>query len=430
VSPGQTVEQLPDASDTPTIELSNDSGDDARIQQRLTAIFSKIDSLADVTIRVESSVVELSGTVENTEAATRAHSLATQLEGVAQVSNLIDVNRDVAERVETAVDQSVNLFQRFLQLIPLLAVGLAVFLASWWAGKWVGSHYTLVARFTPNVFIAQLVATLFRMGVVIAGLVIALYLLDLTSIIGTVLGAAGIVGLALGFAVKDTVENFIASILLSIRHPFSTNDYIEIDGQLGRVARLTARATILISPDGNHVRIPNAQVFKAVIINYSLQPQRRISFTVSIDESAPLNLAFESIHRTLKNTDGVLDDPPPSVTIEELQEATTLVGVYFWIDQRKHDFLAVKSLAMIEVKIALRDAHIDMPSSKQVLQIERSNPQATGPDTHSKGSDHRSDTQGSASISIDTNTTDPTRKHTEQATAEGENLLDTKASSE
>ena len=108
-----------------------------------------------------------------------------------------------------------------------------------------------------------------RIVFVIAALVIALDILNATALLLTILGAARIIRLALGFAVRDTVENFIASVMLSIRQPFRLNDTVEINGDQGKVIRLTSRATILLSLDGNHIRIPNATVFKSHIINYS-----------------------------------------------------------------------------------------------------------------------------------------------------------------
>jgi small conductance mechanosensitive channel len=115
-------------------------------------------------------------------------------------------------------------------------------------------------------------------GFIVLGVVLALDLFNLTALLGTILGAAGIVGLAIGFAVRDTVENFIASIMLSIRQPFRPKDLVEIEGELGHVIRLTSRATILLSLDGNHIRLPNATVFKAKIINYSRNDERRFTF--------------------------------------------------------------------------------------------------------------------------------------------------------
>jgi small conductance mechanosensitive channel len=138
----------------------------------------------------------------------------------------------------------------------------------------------------PNAFIADIYRQIVRLGFIILGVVLALDLLNLTALLGTILGAAGIIGLAIGFAVRDTVENFIASIMLSIRQPFRPKDLVEIEGELGHVIRLTSRATILLSLDGNHIRLPNATVFKAKIINYSRNDERRFTFALGIDPGA------------------------------------------------------------------------------------------------------------------------------------------------
>ena len=73
----------------------------------------------------------------------------------------------------------------------------------------------------------------------VAGLVLALDIAGATALLGTILGAAGIVGLAVGFAVRDTIENYVASLMLSLRQPFRANDLVKIDEFEGRVIRLT-----------------------------------------------------------------------------------------------------------------------------------------------------------------------------------------------
>src|SRR3546814_979689 len=71
--------------------------------------------------------------------------------------------------------------------------------------------------------------------------------------------------------------------MLSLRQPFRANDHVVIEGHEGRVVRLTSRATILMTLEGNHLRIPNSTVFKAVILNYTRNPERRFDFELGID---------------------------------------------------------------------------------------------------------------------------------------------------
>jgi small conductance mechanosensitive channel len=152
--------------------------------------------------------------------------------------------------------------------------------AFWWCAGHLSASQQLARRFERNPLLRDLVRQLVRMAIIGVGLVLALEIIDASALLGTVLGAAGVVGLAVGFALRDTVENYIASLLLSLRQPFAHDDLVVIDGNEGRVVRLTPRATILLTLDGNHTRIPNAMVYKAVIVNYTRNPKRRFSFDV------------------------------------------------------------------------------------------------------------------------------------------------------
>ena len=89
----------------------------------------------------------------------------------------------------------------------------------------------------------------------------------LTRLALTVLGGTGIAGLIVGFAFRDIAENFLASVLLSVRQPFARDDLIDVAGFNGIVQQLNTRGTILMTPDGNHVQIPNATVYKSTIVN-------------------------------------------------------------------------------------------------------------------------------------------------------------------
>ena len=76
--------------------------------------------------------------------------------------------------------------------------------------------------------------------------------------------------------------------MLSIRQPFQPNDTIEIESDIGKVIRLTSRATIMLDFDGNHIRIPNAIVFKSRIINYTRNPERRFVFQMGVEADSDL----------------------------------------------------------------------------------------------------------------------------------------------
>ena len=117
-----------------------------------------------------------------------------------------------------------------------------------------------------------------------------------------------------------------------MRNPFSINDFVNIDGHEGNILRLSSRATILISPDGNHIRIPNAMVFKAVITNYTRNPERRFQFDVGIATEQDLLAVRALATNTLKAVTGVLDEPKPIVLIQDLADAVVLLRIFAWVE--------------------------------------------------------------------------------------------------
>ena len=160
-----------------------------------------------------------------------------------------------------------------------------------------------------------------------------------------------------------------ASILLSLRNPFDVNDFVDVSGQLGNVVKLTSRATILLSPEGNHVRIPNATVFKAVIINYTRRPERRFEFDVGVDTDHDLVAAQQVALDTLGSVPGVLDEPAPMALVHALGDSNIVLRCYGWVDQTKNSFVKVRSEAIRRVKEAFDQAGIVMPEPVYRLRI-------------------------------------------------------------
>lgn len=349
------------AAERKSIEVENDIRSDNAIRQRLLGIYAELDTLENVEVSVSNGVVTLSGEVVSAQAGEQASGLAAQVVGVIEVVDEMSVDTNVSRRVESTLERLKASFHSFVNALPILLLALSIIVLFWWGGRRVGRHRRLFLMVAPNGFIAELLATVARFVVTLIGLVLALTLLDATSILGSVLGAAGIVGLAVGFAVRDTVENFIASILLSLRTPFLARDYVRIGEHEGAVARLTSRATILISRDGNQVRVPNALVYKSVIVNFTRQPERRFEFVVGVDTDLDLNAAQQTAINTIHQVDGVLSSPAATALIKELGDSSVSLLLSAWVDQTRSDLMKVRSESIRQVKQAFDDAGIVMP---------------------------------------------------------------------
>lgn len=253
--------------------------------------------------------------------------------------------------------------------LPLLALALVAVWVCWMIGGWLSRRSLLDRVALRNPFMRDLTRTTVRWAVTLLGVLVALEILNATALVGALLGTAGVLGVAIGFAFKDTLENYLAGILMSLRQPFSPRDHVVIDGNEGVVVSMTSRATILMTPDGNHLRLPNALVFRSVTLNYTRNPSRRFEFEVGIGVGEDLVAAQNIGAEQLSQLAGVARTPPPRAFITALGDSNVQVRFLGWIDQRSHDFLMVRSEAIRTVKLALEAAGMDMPEPIYRVQL-------------------------------------------------------------
>ena len=167
----------------------------------------------------------------------------------------------------------------------------------------------ILTPFTGNVLLRSVLGSVIAVLIVVGGLLAALHLLDMTQAVLSFLGLAGVMALAVGFAFRDFAENFIASVMLGVRRPFRVGDFIEFGGKSGVVKSLNTRATVLVTFDGSQVRIPNAMIFKEILVNKTASTSVRGSFDVVIPWEASIATATEAITRASIRTRGSRKTP-------------------------------------------------------------------------------------------------------------------------
>jgi small-conductance mechanosensitive channel len=351
----------PSSAGGPRIAVGDDAVTDTAIRDRVAALVDALPAYEGIEVEVEAGVVTLSGTVAQEADAVALENLIERVDGVVTVANQIEATTDVVLRLAPVAERIERRLVQSISLLPLLVVGLVAFLAIAALGFLVTGGRQPWQGLSPNPFIAEIVRQLVRAAFLIAGIVVALDVIGAGALLGTVLGAAGIIGLAVGFGVRDTIENFVSSVMLSLRQPFRPNDLVEVDGELGHVIRLTSRATVLLTLDGNHVRIPNAIVFKSKIRNYTRQPARRFDFDLGVDAGTDLVQALRVGVDALKSLDFVLSEPPAQAWVETVGDSSVVVQYMAWVDQTRTDYWVARGEAIRITKLALEAAGIAMP---------------------------------------------------------------------
>lgn len=348
-----------EASQAAASEIRNE---EAALDERLRSILAAVDDFRGMRAEVQAGIVVLSGRAPSKDAVERATRMAEKLEGVLLVVDDVRVERRLGRRLADTWGDLLKQARGLVAGLPLAGAALLVVILSWLLARFLRDARFLYRFASRRELLQNLLRQTVFVAVCLAGVVAALRFLEAGAVIGTILGAAGVAGIALGFAFRNVIENYLAGVLLAIRQPFRARDLVRIDGSEGTVLRMTASETILMDADGNHVRLPNAMVFNGRVTNYTRNPLRRFQVLVGLGTEVDLERAQALAVATLGRMKGVLDDPDPSSRVAALGDSTVQLEVFGWVDQRSASFLKVESEAHRLVKEAFDDAGIEMPA--------------------------------------------------------------------
>jgi small conductance mechanosensitive channel len=199
--------------------------------------------------------------------------------------------------------------------------------------------------------------------------------------INALIAALGLTSLAIGLALKDTIENAITGVLLLIQRPFKVGDVIKVSDVTGTVADVAIRTTNIKTLDGLHVLIPNRHVYNEVITNWSYYPTRRGTMTVGVAYETDLARAYRVLGEAVAAAPGVLAEPAPAVSFEGFDENSIRMVFRFWIEWQTTNPIDIQTqLTQMIIEAAHREGiSIPYPIRTVILQnpIESAAPNAT-----------------------------------------------------
>lgn len=342
---------------------------DEAIAERLQMILQATEWFDQPTVAVREGVVFLDGRTRREEYRTWAGDLARNTQDVVAVVNRVQVVERSPWDFTPAWNELRAIGRTIVQALPLIGFTLLILVITWVAARQTTrvAHH-LLRRRIGNSFLRDLVAMVVSIPVFLLGLYLVLQMAGLTRLAVTVLGGTGIAGLIIGIAFRDIMENFLATILISTRNPFRTGDRIEVAGHVGIVQRVTMRATVLAALNGNHILIPNAVVYKSTIINYTVNPNRRLNFAVSIGYKDPIGKAQTTILNVLLDHPAIRKEPEPLVLVDALGPGAVDLQVTFWFNSQQYEENKVRSAAIRLTKRALQDEGFSLPDpTRQVV---------------------------------------------------------------
>jgi len=367
------------AKDAAAATAATDPAADRTARDQLATRLREAGGLEAVIPSVTNGVVTLDGIVRGEQQRKAAAAIAASVPGIVKVDNRIELHTSLSTRLRAAFDLMVAKLIHLLVATPLLLVAVAIVLLASWIGGFFANRLHWLRIKSSNPYMDDLLRRVVQGIAVLIGILIALDLLGAASLVGAVLGSAGVVGLVVGFAFRDIAENYVSGVLLSLRRPFSPGDHVMIDTREGKVVSLSSRATVLMTMDGNELLIPNAMVFKSVMLNYSQNPKRRFEFTMTIDVSESIGKSQELGLAEIAKVPGVLDDPAPSSVVQDFTPAGIVLRFFGWVDQRASDLGKSRGEAIRAVKAAYANAGIDPPQTTYNIISRRASGEEPAP---------------------------------------------------
>lgn len=218
----------------------------------------------------------------------------------------------------------------------------------------------MLANFIMSILNALLllfviIATLSQLGV------------DTTSLVALIAAA----GLAIGLALKDSLQNFSAGVMLIIFKPFRIGNYVEAAGTAGIVEHIGIFSSQFRTGDNKEVIIPNGKIYQGTITNYSAKETRRVDMVFGIGYDDDIKLAKKILQELVEADDRVLKEPEPLVALSELADSSLNFIVRPWVNAS--DYWSLKWDMNEKVKQAFDDANISIPYPQMDVHMNQSN---------------------------------------------------------
>ena len=256
-----------------------------------------------------------------------------------------------------------------IALLPNLVIGIVIFAIFWFVGRVVRSFVKRQTRDRDTRNVGLVFGRLAQGALVILGFLIAATVVFPSFNPADALATLGIGGVAIGFAFKDILQNFLAGILILLTEPFSMDDQIIFGDYEGTVEHIETRATTIRTYDGRRVVIPNAELFTNAVTVNTAYDRRRLQYDIGIGYGDDIAKAKAVIMEVLREHGEILDDPAPEALVVDLADSTINIRARWWIEPpRRADYMQSQDWVLENVCNRLVAAGIDLPfPTQQVL---------------------------------------------------------------
>ena len=276
----------------------------------------------------------------------------------------------------------------FVDHLPFLGLGLLILLLTWGAA-WLGQRAAaLIVGRRARASLRRLIERLLALGIWGLGLLLAAIVVFPGLSPTKALGGLGLLSVAVGFAFRDTFENFFAGMLMLWKYPFESGDFIRSGDIFGRVEQINIRMTLLRKVSGELLLVPNSKLFQNPTEVLTDRPMRRITVMTGVAYGEDLAAALTVIETAVTGCDTVIAGQPVQIFAHGFGDSSMDIEVTWWCDATPLGVRRSRSEIVVAVKAALDAAGIEIPFPYRTLTFAQPLPLiGTTPTATSDGDD-------------------------------------------
>jgi small conductance mechanosensitive channel len=265
------------------------------------------------------------------------------------------------------VDINVDVIQGWISLYAFNVIGaLLIFIVGKWLARKIANLLAkLMQKGDVDATLVSFLTNLAYYTMVVLVVVAAVGRLGVnTASFLTIIGAAG---LAVGLALKDSLSNFAAGVMLVLFRPFTMGDVVSTAGITAKVEKITIFNTLFCTPDNQLVIVPNSKIISDIITNINAKDTRRIDLVVGISYADDMAKTKDILQRLAQEDSRVLTDPETTIAVAELADSSVNLVFRPWV--KTADYWAVRFALTENIKNALDEAGISIPFPQQDVHL-------------------------------------------------------------
>ncbi|QNM85887.1 mechanosensitive ion channel family protein [Polaribacter pectinis] len=272
----------------------------------------------------------------------------------------LDVNtQSIIEKLDTWLDG-------FIKNIPNILVAILVFIAFIYIARFFGRTVKKLLKKRGRDNFGEILGSFTKWVLLIVGVMLSLTIMSPNLSPADLIAGLGVSSVAIGFAFKDILQNWLAGILILMRRPFEIGDQIVVNGFEGTVERIETRATIIRQYNGKRIVVPNSEIYTNSVKVITANDLIRSQYDIGLGYDQDREKAMQILKETIENTEGVSSEKPVDVLPWDQADSWLTIRVRWWTNSDRPDVVKAFSKVILNTQNAMDEAGIDLPFPTQI----------------------------------------------------------------